>query len=179
MTTRERSTGPVVVIGIDNIFRRDDGVASAVLTQAGPRLAERARVVRLDGEPGRVVEQWTGTALTVVIDAMRAGVAPGTVHRLAVEDLPSSTMRGGTHSAGLAEAVELGRALDRLPRCLVVYGVEGADFSEGVGLSDPVRRAVPDVVDQIVRDVDDLVAGLAGTGGTDGAFLARPGKDGR
>ena len=47
----------------------------------------------------------------------RSGAAPGTTRRLDAsrERLPAELFRGSTHALGLAEAVELARALDRLP----------------------------------------------------------------
>ena len=42
----------------------------------------------------------------------------------------------------LPEAVELARELDRLPRRLVVYGIEGESFEAGEGLSPAVETTV-------------------------------------
>jgi hydrogenase maturation protease len=43
-------------------------------------------------------------------------------------------------------AVELARALDRLPRRLWIVGVEAVGFEHGAGLSPPVAAAVPAAV---------------------------------
>ena len=47
--------------------------------------------------------------------------------------------RTSTHLLGVAEAVELGRELDRLPQRLTVYGIEGERFDVGEGLSATSR----------------------------------------
>ena len=39
--------------------------------------------------------------------------------------LPMGQFRCSTHALGVAEAIELARALDRLPRKLIVFGIEG------------------------------------------------------
>ena len=44
---------------------------------------------------------------------------------------PPASFRSSTHAFGVGDAVELARALGRLPRRVVVYGVEGADFAAG------------------------------------------------
>ena len=54
---------------------------------------------------------------------------------------------------GIADALELGRALGRAPRRVVVLGVEGSSFAAGTGLSAPVESALEGVVDAIVRDL--------------------------
>lgn len=59
----------------------------------------------------------------------------------------SSRMHGGsTHGLGVAEAIALGGALGRLPRRLVVIGIEGARFDAGEGLSPEVDRALDHAV---------------------------------
>ena len=53
-----------------------------------------------------------------------------------------------------ADAVRLGRALERLPRQLVVLAVEGADTGPGTGLSDAVAAAVPRAVAAVMAELN-------------------------
>jgi hydrogenase maturation protease len=55
--------------------------------------------------------------------------------------LPAALLHASTHSLGLAEAVELARALKRLPKRLTVYGIIARSFEPGP-LSPEVERAV-------------------------------------
>ena len=48
------------------------------------------------------------------------------------------------------EAIEWARALGRLPQTLIVYGIEGADFSPGEALSEKVREAGEKLVRKIL-----------------------------
>ena len=41
----------------------------------------------------------------------------------------------------MAEAIALGRALGRLPRQLLLFGIEGGRFDAGASLSPEVERA--------------------------------------
>jgi hydrogenase maturation protease len=86
-----------------------------------------------------------------VIDAVRSGAPPGTIHRLD-GDPPAAMRLGSTHAIGLAEAIELGRALDRLPAHLELYGIEGAHFETGAELSPEVARAVEALCERLSRD---------------------------
>jgi hypothetical protein len=45
----------------------------------------------------------------------------------------------------------LGRALDRLPRTLVVYAIEGESFEVGDVLSTPVQEAVDQLAGELLR----------------------------
>ena len=57
-------------------------------------------------------------------------------------------MSVATHGLGVVEAVRLAAALDRLPRALVVLGVEAADVGVGPGLSPQVAAAIPALVER-------------------------------
>ena len=77
---------PVVVIGVGNEFRRDDGAGPAVVAALHDLAPEGVRLVVTDGEPARLVEAWTGAALAVVVDAVRADPPhPGRVHRFVLD----------------------------------------------------------------------------------------------
>jgi hydrogenase maturation protease len=143
-----------VVLCIGNHFRRDDGVAFAVAERARDSLPPTVRVVELDGEPARLVDAWADADLAVAVDAGRSDAPAGTVRRIEVTDggpLPA-TRPASSHAYSLGDAVKLGRALGRVPARFVLYAVEGLDFSDGPGLSEPVARAVPDVVARVVED---------------------------
>ncbi len=91
----------------------------------------------------------------MVVDAVRTGSEPGTVHRIevGVDPIPAALASHSTHGAGIEAAVELSRELDRCPEKLVIYGVEPAAITEGPGLSPAVVMALPDLVKQVVREV--------------------------
>ena len=89
----------------------------------------------------------------MVVDAAASGASPGTVHRFDARaaPLPAAHLRSSTHAFGVADAVELARALGRLPGRLDVYAIEGGDFSLGAGLTPPVAAAVEALVVTLTR----------------------------
>ena len=108
--------------------------------------------VRTEEDPTALLDLWEGHDHVVVVDAVVTGDPAGTLHRLELgTDAPSAagrsrgpgTGRAGTHAFGLATAVELGRALGRLPARVVVVGVEAGN----VDLGDTLSPAVAAVVD--------------------------------
>lgn len=155
------------MIGVGNTFRRDDGAGIAVTRAARPLMPPGVEVIELDGEPARLVEAWDGAAATFVVDAVRTGAPAGTLHRIDanVGRLPRWAPVGGTHALGISTAVDLARALDRLPSHLIVYGVEGAAFEDGSSLTPDVADAVPHTATRLADEVDALLAGAAATGG--------------
>lgn len=141
------STPHAVVIGVGNPMRRDDGVGWAVVDALAAGAEDPgARLVRLDGEPARLVDAWTGAAVAVVVDAVRGGGRAGEVEVEEGFDAGNHVAgrsAAGSHVLGVEEAVALGQALGRLPGRLVLVRVHGTDFGNGEGFSPAVAAAVP------------------------------------
>jgi hydrogenase maturation protease len=141
------------VIGVGNAFRGDDGVGLHVARTLADNVADDVVVRECEGEPVALLDAWDGYERTILVDAMCSGAPAGTVRRLEADDepLPPELHRTSTHLLGVAEAIELARALDRLPASTVVYVVEGARFDAGAELSPAVAEAVPAVA-AAIRD---------------------------
>lgn len=133
----------MVVIGIGNAFRRDDGAGLAVARRLEGR--PDITVCSHHGEGTGLMALWRGRGRVVVIDAASSGAAPGTVLRLAADAIPAEMRFFSSHAFGLAEAVAMARALGELPAEFTVIAIEGADFSAGEGLSEAVAAAVDEV----------------------------------
>jgi hydrogenase maturation protease len=127
----------------------------------GPLVADRLRaagaaVLDCDEEPTRLIDAWDGLELVVIVDAVRSGAAPGTMHRFEPREgpLPRELGLASTHAFSIADTVELGRALGRAPRCFLVLGVEGAAFDLGDPLTPAVEAAIPGVVDTVLAELE-------------------------
>ena len=147
----------VVVVGAGNRFRRDDGVGAAALELLDGRLPAGVDALESDGEATRMIDAWEGADVAVVVEAVRQGAAPGTVIRLLVDgelDAPGTRdSASGSHDLGFGAAIALGRALGRLPRRLVIVGVEPGDLGHGEGLSPAVQASLADVVATVLDEV--------------------------
>lgn len=171
MTSAGEAPAAIVVIAVGNRFGSDDGVAAAVLDAAAPRLPAAIETREVDGEATRLLDAWEGAGAAVVVDAVRSGRDAGTLHRLVVtgasgevHDWPARPSGASTHAAGLADALALGGALDRLPAHVVLFAVEGVDFSPGDRLTPEVAAAVPAAVDAVVAEVERLARRARATG---------------
>lgn len=147
------TTGGVVIIGIGNDFRRDDGVGPAVAQGVAERRLPGVRVVGGVSDPAALLDIWDGAVLAVVVDAnSEPNAVAGRIRRWAGTDLkPSGVV--SSHLLGLPQTFALGQALDRLPGELVVFTVDITDAGHGVGLTPAVAAAVPDLVELIVAEL--------------------------
>jgi hydrogenase maturation protease len=56
---------------------------------------------------------------------------------------------------GIADALELGRALGQAPRRVVVLGVEGASFGMGEKMTAAVASALDGLVESVLRELEE------------------------
>lgn len=143
------------MIGVGNAWRNDDAAGLEVARLLAGTLPEGVEVVEREGEPTSLIEAWEGAGAVWLADAVSSGAEPGTVHRhdASEQALPATLFDTSTHHFGLAEAVEIARALGRLPQATVVYGIEGASFDTGETLSSKVRDAAVRVAEAIREEV--------------------------
>ena len=105
--------GRTLIVCIGNDLAADDGVGHAVyhaLVQKELPAGTRLRLLGVGGMD--LLEEIEGEDRLVVVDAVRFGAPPGTIHILGWEQLPSLGSRPVSgHGIGIREAIEVGRRL--------------------------------------------------------------------
>ncbi|MGA2793089.1 MAG: hydrogenase maturation protease [Roseiarcus sp.] len=147
--------GGTLIIGLGNPDRGDDAAGRAVAARLKARVPRDMRVIECGGEATALLARLGEADEVILVDAAISGAAPGTVERFEAHEAPLPAARFGmsTHGFGLAEAIELARALGQLPRRCVVYAIEGRSFALGDPLSPDVEAAVGTVVARILDAV--------------------------
>jgi hydrogenase maturation protease len=149
-----KSASPVLVIGVGNRFRSDDAAGLIVAGSITAKTPSTVRVIEQSGEGASLIDSWKGSDSVVIIDATSSGSEPGTIHRFDVSTtpLPTKFFNYSTHAFSVAEAVELSRAMGMLPRKLIVYGIEGKNFSAGTSITPVVLRSIRRVLKMILSE---------------------------
>jgi hydrogenase maturation protease len=144
-----------LVVGVGNTYRRDDGVGPYIARLLAERPTPGFAVTEQSGEATALMEAWGDVDGVVIVDAVQGGAPPGTIHRLDAHQAPLATesFRGSSHCLGVIQAIEISRALGRLPVRMTIYGIEGKSFGWGVGLSQHVEHAAHELAEMIVHDL--------------------------
>jgi hydrogenase maturation protease len=145
--------GDVLVIGLGNEFRRDDGVGLAVAAEIARRRPPGVRVMTASGEPASILEAWNGIPLAVAVDAaVGKGSTPGTIRRWTPGDggQPAAV---SSHALGLPQTYALGQAVGQIPQKLVVFTVDVEEIGHGVTLTPQVAAAVPAAVEAVLAEL--------------------------
>lgn len=164
--------GKVVIAGIGNPYRHDDAVGLVVSTGAGS-FGGVSDIGPVD-DPLDLLGRWDGAALAIVVDAVCSGERPGSIRVLELTERETTAPAGegpagekaapraarsrptSSHGVDVEEVLRLARLVSSAPRRVVLVGIEGSDFSEGVGLSEPVGSAVPEALREVIRLVEEF-----------------------
>ncbi len=147
--------GRTVVVGVGNRYRGDDGAGLTLAAIMQEHVSSEVQVLTLEGEPMILLELLEEAERVILVDAVSTDSRPGTIYAFdASEDpLPGAVFGASTHSFGLGETIEIARALGKLHCRLLVYGINGASFASGEGLSAEVLRAVHRTAAVILEDL--------------------------
>ncbi len=164
--------GRTLVIGIGREQRGDDAAGRLVLRALVDRVPPGVELVEEEGEAMALMERMEGFDTVHMIDACRSGAAPGKILRLEVSaaPLPELRFQVSTHGMGLVEAIELARALGRLPRRCILHAIEGQCFDFGAPVSPAVAAAIGELAQRLAAEL-----AAAGRGG-DGDARSRSGS---
>lgn len=153
----------ILVIGVGNAYRGDDGAGLAVIDLLRAERNEvlpDAQLVVCDGDCSLLLEMWDNAGAVILIDAVSSGASPGTIYRFDAlarpSPLPGEVSFHSTHAFGVSEALEMGRVLHQLPARLILYGIEGKSFANGTSLSHEAELAARDVAQRVKRELIDL-----------------------
>ena len=140
----------VLVLGVGNILMGDEGVGVAVVE----RLSERelpAGFTCLDGGTGslQLLDPLLTADRVVLIDATSDGEPVGTLKRLRPKFSKDYPRRITAHDIGLKDLIDAFYLLGKEPD-VTLYTIS-IEFPQevGVGLSEPLRSALPRIVAEI------------------------------
>lgn len=153
------ATATALVVCLGNEHRGDDGFGPRVAhcLHAGPPVG--ARVVAHRGDALALIDLWDGCERVILVDAIAASLTPGTVLRFDVsrERAPFELGAPSSHALGAGGAIELARALGRLPRRVEVVAVVAGCY----GMGDAPGAEVAAQVEPVARTVRAMIAGTA------------------
>ena len=143
----------ILVIGMGNPHRFDDGVGCFVIDQLEDADTKDATLQKMNPDGYALLEAWKGREWVIIADAAKSGEPAGTVKRFdaLTEQIPRDISPVSSHSINLAETISLARTLDQLPEHLVVFAIEADNFGHGTELSPEVKEAGIRVAQEIGR----------------------------
>lgn len=156
----------LVLIGLGNRMRRDDGVGLWVAQHLQAHGWPSLKVFPLGvPDPVALAQAWAGVEIAWIVDAAVAEAPPGTILRIRGEDLLTDPRERwlSTHGLTLREAIAFARMLEASPSRMVVYGIVGRDFRYGEGLTPDVEAGARRLIRRLERIIRRVCNDSAGS----------------
>jgi len=142
-----------LILGIGNKFRSDDGAGVAAAEKIEKFGMDKFDVKIADGEGTEIMEAWKGYDNVIIIDAVQKNKCAGKIHEINANDkvLESDFFNYSSHAFGLAEAINVSKVMNKLPKFLIVYGIEGEHFQFDTKLTPKIEKSVDKIAEMIKK----------------------------
>ena len=146
---------PILILGIGNILLRDEGVGvHTVRAMESTPLPDGVELLDGGTAGADLLDSISERDKLIVVDALDADVPPGTILRLAPEDLaadPSNSM--SLHEFGIAATLRMARGLNCGPCQVTILAIKPQDTRCGLELSPEMRQWLPRIVEAVLREI--------------------------
>jgi hydrogenase maturation protease len=145
-----------VVLGIGNTILTDEGVGvrAAEALQERYELPDTVEIIDGGTSGMELLGPLSGTDVLVVLDAVKAGHAPGTVVRLGGSEVPVFfRSKLSPHQVSICDVLAGLEFSGDLPGDIVLIGVEPQDMDLGLELTPAIAARVPEMVDMAVAEL--------------------------
>ncbi len=148
----------ILVLGLGNTILQDDGLGVRAVERLMAEYDLPAEVEVLDGGVMGLdlLSRLEDITSLLIIDAIRAGLPPGTPIRLAGDAIPAAlAQKMSMHQAGLQDLLAVSVFRGTLPPRVVLYGLEPEIIGWGNELSPNIAPQIDKLVDSVVQELRD------------------------
>jgi hydrogenase maturation protease len=149
----------IAIVGVGNLLMGDDGIGIHVVRKL-EKLDLPAYVEVYDAMTNSfmVLEYMDGADKAIIVDAYKGGKKPGSIYKLkfdpAREDY-TDRIELSLHDMDFIDALRSGREAYAYPPEIVIIGVEPEVVSLGMELSATLKKAMEEVVKEILAEIED------------------------
>ena len=148
----------VTILGVGNVILTDEGFGVRAAEYLDHHYTFPDNVQIVDG--GTLVieltQYVTGTNKLLVIDSINGGAEPGTVFRFHNDAIMEHFQdKLSAHEVGIQDVLALLTVTGHKIPEVIVIGAQLFDLEAGVGLSDGMQALLPQIVEQILKDLRD------------------------
>ena len=152
-----------MVLGVGSILMMDEGIGVRAIEELQNRYIFPDNVELLDGGTSGIelISYISGKDYLIIIDAIKGGMAPGTVLKVDGEDVHAKfRTRISPHQIGISDLLASASLTGEVPKQLVLYGIEPKIIQMGIGFSDEVRASFDRLLEVVVEELEKLGASV-------------------
>ncbi len=157
----------ILIAGIGNIYRRDDGIGILVARAIKDRINTKTKsgisvdIVEMN-DPSSLIDILHSYDKVIIIDAVMGNSMDrvGTIHTLGYKDIIDNNgddVVTSTHTIDLRELVMLIGMIYNDDKGLILIGIEGYDFGIGEVLSHELKYRMDGIVSAVIDKVNEVI----------------------
>jgi hydrogenase maturation protease len=148
-------TRKTVVIGVGNIIHADDGAGVHALRklQCDSRLPGDVTLIDGGTRGLELLAFLYDSSRLLLLDAIDVGERPGTLLRIAGDELRGLPGGASVHQLGVADLLATLPLVSETPREIVILGVQPARTDWGTEMSAPVEAAIEPLVEAAIKQL--------------------------
>jgi len=147
----------IKIIGIGNTLYSDEGVGVHILPLLESRLIDTYEVEIIEGATDgiKLLDPVEQADYLIILDAINAGKPSGEIITIRNDEIPKYFgVKMSVHQVGFQEVLFAARLQDRLPKEMVMFGIQPASLELGIELSDIVKAKLPELINIVVEQVE-------------------------
>lgn len=148
--------GETLILGAGNLLLSDDGVGIHTIRRLQETVEVPEEIRVLDGGTLGLdlLHYLEGVSHLLIVDAMETGQPPGTLRRLAGEEVPAYlSVKMSPHQIGLPDMLFAAKLRDLYPDEVVIWGVQPATTEVGLELSPQVAAQLDLLIERILGEL--------------------------
>ncbi len=145
-----------VVLGIGNTILTDEAAGVRAIETLEQAYSVPWNVQVIDGGTSgmEMIEDLSNLDFLIVIDVVKTGAAPGTVVKIAGEDIPVFFRKKlSPHQIALPDVLASLELLDTMPKEIIVLGVEPISLELGMEMTATVAARVPQLAEMAANEL--------------------------
>ena len=148
----------IVVLGLGSVLMRDDGIGVHLVRALSRDYDFASTVEIIDGGTSgmELLPELSGCDHLIVIDAVRANLAPGEIICLRDEQVPAFfKTKFSPHQAGLPDMLAALAFQGSVPHHVVLLGIQPEDLSSGMQLSECLTNRFDTLLDAVLHELSN------------------------
>ena len=145
-----------LILGAGNLLLSDDGVGVHAIRRLQESIEWPEEIQVLDGGTLGLdlLHYLEGVSHLLIVDAMETGQPPGTLRRLAGDEVPAYlSVKMSPHQIGLPDMLFAAKLRDLYPDEVVIWGVQPATTEVGLELSPQVAAQLDLLMERILGEL--------------------------
>lgn len=142
----------IAIIGVGNLLMGDDGIGiHAVEALRKEKLPSNVHIFDCATRAFDVLECMHGCEKAVIVDAYKKGGIAGSIYKFSFDpnDALEESFNLSMHDINFIDALRAGRGIYKLPKEIVIIGVEPEMLDWGLGLSSKLDDALPEIIEAV------------------------------